>query len=100
MNGRRLYREYAKFQGCDCVSFVKIDEDWYGYQDFFYLDSQGIQQRLPVSTKDMIRWVIKTLSNDAFVGMGPSTGEDAIDNGKLQSVEPDAFEFVGPKGFK
>lgn len=60
MNGRRLYREYAKSQGVEAKEFVKIESD-YQVDILITKGSQGNIERTVINYKDMMNWVIKNI---------------------------------------
>lgn len=66
MNGRKLYREYAKSKGLDCKEFVSVKDDYDGYQILEYKDSSGSIQRTSVQTVSMLNWVINSFGNGAW----------------------------------
>lgn len=66
MNGRKLYREYAKYRGADCCEFVEVKNDWDGIQQFKYKDSSGTIKTMNISTSDVILWLIKSFSKDVW----------------------------------
>lgn len=68
MNGRKLYREYAKSRGVDCAEFISVEEDYY-FDILHYKDSSGKACTLTIDYKNMVRWIIKAMPNSAFDGM-------------------------------
>lgn len=63
MNGRRLYREYAKNKGKKAKEFVRIEEDWYNQDVLITKDDNGNIEKTNINYKDMINWIIHTKSN-------------------------------------
>jgi hypothetical protein len=66
MNGRKLYREYAKYKGKDCCDFIKVKDNWDGLQEFEYKDSSGAIKKMNIHPADMIIWFIKSFSNEVW----------------------------------
>lgn len=65
MNGKRLYREYAKSLGLDCASFVKVEHAYYE-EILHYKDSTGRNNTLTFTHEKMVHWIIKVGSNKVF----------------------------------
>lgn len=63
MNGRRLYREYAKSKGREAKEFVKIEEDWYNEFTLITKDNNGNIERTIINYKDIVNWIIRTYPN-------------------------------------
>lgn len=63
MNGRRLYRQYAQSKGKEAKEFVNIYEDWYNQDTLITKDNQGNEERTSINYKDLVNWMIRTLSN-------------------------------------
>lgn len=66
MNGRKLYREYAKSKGLDCKEFVSVKDDYDGYQILEYKDSNGVTQKASISVNKMLHWIINSFGNGAW----------------------------------
>lgn len=66
MNGRKFYREYAKFMGKDCAEFVKVTQDHGGVIEFVYKTSEGKQETTYISGFHMINWAIRALPSNAL----------------------------------
>ena len=66
MNGKRLHREFAISKGLDCVSFVKIEEDYYDIFDMYYKDSKGYEKKFTFVYKELVYWLIAVGSNKVF----------------------------------
>lgn len=66
MNGRKLYREYAKSKGLDCKEFVSVKDDYDGYQILEYKDSNGVTQKTSISVTNMLHWIINSFGNGAW----------------------------------
>ena len=62
MNGRRLYREYAKSKGMEAKEFVRIDEYFYNQDTLVTKDNNGKEERLEINYKDLVNWIIRTLN--------------------------------------
>ena len=62
MNGRKLFREYAKSKGKDVKEFVKIEEDLFKfYPDVLITkDSSGDLNRTTLDYKEVVHWIIRT----------------------------------------
>jgi hypothetical protein len=63
MNGRRLYREYAKSKGKEAKVFVKIEEDWYNQDTLITKDNKGNEERISINYKDFAHWIMNTKIN-------------------------------------
>lgn len=72
MNGKRLYREFAKYKGKDCHSFVSIEQDYY-QEILHYLDSKGHKQTMEFIHQDMVKWIMSSFSNKVFDHMRSRT---------------------------
>lgn len=66
MNGRKLYREYAKSKGLDCKEFVSVKDDYDGYQILEYKDSNGVTQKTSISVINMLHWIINSFGNGVW----------------------------------
>lgn len=66
MNGRKLYREYAKFMGKDCAEFVKVTQDHDGVIEFQYKTSDGRIETTYISGFQMINWIIRAFPSNAL----------------------------------
>tara|TARA_R110000737_G_scaffold351873_2_gene395492 strand:- start:7 stop:207 length:201 start_codon:yes stop_codon:yes gene_type:complete len=61
MNGRRLFREYARSKGYEAKEFVEIKDGWYDESDTLVTkDNNGNEERASIDYKSMIHWIIKT----------------------------------------
>ena len=63
MNGRRLYREYAKSKSLDCKEFVELKNEQsfgYGSWELYYKDSNNNNLSTPINHKEMVDWIIRT----------------------------------------
>jgi hypothetical protein len=65
MNGRRLYRKYAKSKGKEAKEFVKIEEDWCNQDTLITKDNKGNEERTSINYKDLVNWIIRTVPNGA-----------------------------------
>ena len=63
MNGRRLYREYARSKGKEAKEFVEIEEGWYNQDTLITRDNKGNEERTVINYKDLVNWMIRTLPN-------------------------------------
>jgi len=66
MNGKKLHREFAISRGLDCVSFVKIEDDYYDIFHMYYKDSNGAEKKFTFVYKEMVHWLIQKGSNKVF----------------------------------
>ena len=76
MNGRKLYREYLTYLGKDCKEFVELKQDWDGFLDIKYKDSNSYPQTHCLNPKDMLDWIVRAFSNEAFSSMKRLTKND------------------------
>ena len=62
MNGRRLYRDYIKYQDLDCEEFIRLEPPEYGCTSwtFHFKDSDGYELKTPINHKKMVDWIIRT----------------------------------------
>lgn len=79
MNGRTLYREYLKYLDCDCKEFISLKDDYYGFLEITYKDSNGNTKTKSIISTGMINWIIKSFDN----GIWNSYREDL--NGQLNN---------------
>lgn len=63
MNGRRLFREYAKSKGKEAKEFVNIEEDWYNCDTLITKDNNGQEERTSINYKEMVHWIIRKIPN-------------------------------------
>lgn len=63
MNGRRLYREYAKSKGLEAKEFVRIENHFYNEDTLITKDNKGNQEKLIINYKDLVNWIIRTIPN-------------------------------------
>ena len=64
MNGRRLFRDYAKHLGKEAKEFVEIIPDFYNQDTLVTKDNKGNREETRISYKKMIYWIIKTYKNE------------------------------------
>jgi hypothetical protein len=61
MNGRAMYREYAKSQGKEAKEFVEIKSQGYGANDILITKSEsGSEERTSLVYQDVVNFIIKT----------------------------------------
>ena len=58
MNGRKVYRDYAKSRGMEAAGFIEI-ESGYGYNVLKTVDNQGKEEKLFINFEDVLIWVFK-----------------------------------------
>ena len=64
MNGRKLFREYAKDKHCkEAKEFIRIDNEWYSQDKLFTKDSKGDLEECTIDYKDMVHWIIRKFPN-------------------------------------
>jgi hypothetical protein len=63
MNGRRLFREYAKSKGKEAKSFIRINSGFYDQDTLITKDNNGFDEHTDINYKDMVHWIIKTFPN-------------------------------------
>lgn len=63
MNGRKLYRDYAKSKGKEAKSFVKIEEDWYNQDTLITKDNNGNEEKTSINYKELVHWIIRSIPN-------------------------------------
>lgn len=63
MNGRKLFREYAKSLGKEAKEFVEIESDFYDQDTLITKNNKGETEKTSINYKNMIHWVIKTFPN-------------------------------------
>jgi hypothetical protein len=64
MNGRRLFREYAKdIHKKEAKEFVEIKTEWYSQDTLITKDNKGIEERCTIDYKEMVHWMIKKYPN-------------------------------------
>lgn len=59
MNGRRLFREYAKSKGREAKEFVRIENDWYAQDTLITKDNSGNEEKTTIDYKDLVHWIIR-----------------------------------------
>jgi len=64
MNGKRLFREYAKSNGKVAKEFIKIEEGWYDQDILITLDENGNQEKTNINYKNLVHWIIKNYKNN------------------------------------
>jgi hypothetical protein len=60
MNGRRLFRQYAKRLGKEAKEFVRIEKEMYDCDILITKDNNGKEERTSINYKQMVSWIIKT----------------------------------------
>lgn len=64
MNGRKLFREYAKQKhGKVAREFVRIDSEFYNNDTLITKDDNGREEYSNINYKDMVHWTIKNYKN-------------------------------------
>jgi len=59
MNGRKLFRDYAKEKhGKEAKEFVKIVNEWYSNDTLITKDNKGSLEKCTINYKDMVHWII------------------------------------------
>lgn len=60
MNGRKLFREYAKdIHGKSAKEFVEIQNEFYNQDLLITKDEHGNIEKCTVNYKEMVHWLIK-----------------------------------------
>ena len=57
MNGRRLFVNFAKHRGCDAVSFIKVEDDYYN-EILHYLDSNTKRCKLNFTYQEVFKFIL------------------------------------------
>lgn len=63
MNGRKLFREYAKSLGKEAKEFVKIEEEYYDEDTLITKSNLGEIEKTNISYKKMVHWIIAKFPN-------------------------------------
>ena len=58
MNGRKLFREYAKANGREAVEFVEIRTGFFENDTLVTRDSSGKLEEMSLSYRSMVHWII------------------------------------------
>ena len=61
MNGRKLYRDYAKSKGAEAKEFVEIEQGWYSQDTLITKDNNGNLERTSIDYKDVVNWIIRNV---------------------------------------
>ena len=65
MNGRRLFREYAKqVKSKEAKEFVRIEDEMYQLDTLITKDNSGNEEKSTIDYKEMVYWMIKNLKNN------------------------------------
>ena len=65
MNGRKLFREYAKdIHGKTAKEFVKIEGEYYNQDSLITKDEYGNIEKCTIDYKKMVHWIIKKYKLD------------------------------------
>lgn len=65
MNGRKLFRDYAREKhGKQANEFVQIDSEWYNQDKLITKDGQGRIEECTIDYKEMVHWMIRKFPND------------------------------------
>tara|TARA_R110002012_G_scaffold214591_1_gene385670 strand:- start:65 stop:253 length:189 start_codon:yes stop_codon:yes gene_type:complete len=59
MNGRKLFREYAQFNGKEAKEFVEIKSGWYNQDTLITKDCDGKEETTNIDYKALVMWVIR-----------------------------------------
>lgn len=66
MNGRKLFREYAKEKhNKEAKEFICIEDQWYSQDTLITKDNQGRIEKCTIDYKDMVHWIIRRHPNGA-----------------------------------
>ena len=64
MNGKKLFREYAKDKhGKEAKEFIKIEDGWYSHDLLKTRDLNGNLEECTIDYKDMVHWIIRKFPN-------------------------------------
>ena len=63
MNGRRIFRKYARYKGKEAKSFIEIIPQWYDQDTLITEDSKGRREETMVDYKEMVHLMIRNIPN-------------------------------------
>jgi uncharacterized protein YdcH (DUF465 family) len=60
MNGRKVFREYAKqLKNKQAKEFVRIEDDFYNQDTLITKDDNGNEEKSSINYKEMVHWIFK-----------------------------------------
>ena len=60
MNGRKVFREYAKqLKNKQAKEFVRIEDEFYNQDTLITKDDNGNEEKSSINYKEMVHWIFK-----------------------------------------
>jgi uncharacterized protein YdcH (DUF465 family) len=60
MNGRKVFREYAKqLKNKQAKEFVRIEDKFYNQDTLITKDDNGNEEKSSINYKEMVHWIFK-----------------------------------------